>query len=336
MIYSNIEDIKKCLADLLKIQTWFRVNHGVSDIFSNSKFYEIIIANQLGHNPIPGHSGSRDATDIHGNEVEYKHFKMSSSNHSWTFNDFSDSTIYNMRSYLLVFAHINDVDYVYPGIMDWYYVVDGELMSHYLEAATTKIMNSRKMINVSENQLVRLGCQKTFVDIGSSKDYAGSFQQQLKGISELSLRLEELTGVRKILTSNKIYELLVAMKLNHEVNSEQGGRIGAHDAEDSEGNTYEYKVYKSRTWNFQDISDAVLEKYLDDKKIILAVVDKTKLEVKEIYSVNPDEAVTLLKSKLDAKISKLAREGKTIRRKQIGLSFSDISRMRSFRVLLNR
>ena len=46
MDYSQEElaKINECLKDLAKIQLFFRKNYGVDDIFSNSKFYEIIIA----------------------------------------------------------------------------------------------------------------------------------------------------------------------------------------------------------------------------------------------------------------------------------------------------
>lgn len=123
------------------------------------------------------------------------------------------------------------------------------------------------------------------------------------------------------------------MKLNHYVNPEQGGREGAHDAIDKDMNTYEYKVYKSKTWNFQDISDAVLEKYYLDKKIILAVVDKTDLKVKEIYAVSPKDAVPKLKEKLQKKIDNLLRKGGILRRRQVSLSFADIKAMPSFEIL---
>ena len=66
--------------------------------------------------------------------------------------------------------------------------------------------------------------------------------------------LEYITRTKNLLTSNKFWELLVALNLNHTVNSEQGGREGAHDATDKFGNTYEYKVSKNYSWNFQDIS----------------------------------------------------------------------------------
>ncbi len=328
-----IADINKIIQELVRIQIEFLHNYGVNDIFSNSKFYEIVIANQLNHKPIPGHSGSRDAEDQNGTQYEYKHFKETSSNHSWTFNDYSDNLMNHMKEYKFIFAHINDKDYKYPGIMDWYYEVDGYIIGKYLKKATLSIKNARKMINVSANQLEQLGCKKSYADINKAKNYSGIFEKQLVNISTISEKLEKLTKVDKILTSNKLYELLVALKLNHYVNPEQGGREGAHDAIDRDMNTYEYKVYKTRTWNFQDISEAVLNKYYLDKKIILAVVDKTNLIVKEIYSVDPNDAVPKLKGKLQNKIDNLNKKGKILRRRQISLSFADIKAMPSFEII---
>lgn len=328
-----VVDIEKIIDELFIIQLEFLHDYGVNDIFSNSKFYEIIIANQLDHRPIPGHSGSRDAEDENGNQFEYKHFKETSSNHSWTFNDYSDNLMSHMKDYKFIFAHINDKDYKYPGIMDWYYEVDGHIIGDYLMKATQSIKNARKMINVSPTQLENLGCKKTYTNLDKAKNYTGLFEKQLVNISCISERLEQLTKVDKILTSNKLYELLVALKLNHFVNPEQGGREGSHDAIDKDMNTYEYKVYKSRTWNFQDISEAVLNKYYFDKKIILAVVDKTDLKVKEIYAVSPKDAVPKLKEKLQMKIENLFKKGGILRRRQVSLSFADIKAMLSFEVL---
>lgn len=328
-----VKDIEKIINQLFVIQLEFLHEYGVNDIFSNSKFYEIIIANQLNHRPIPGHSGSRDAEDKNGNQFEYKHFKEKSSNHSWTFNDYSDKLINNMKNYKFIFAHINDKDYKYPGIMDWYYEVGGSAISNYLKNATKSIKNARKMINVSPKQLESLGFKKTYANIEKAKNYIGLFERQLTNISSISEKLEKITKVDKILTSNKLYELLVAIKLNHYVNPEQGGRFGSHDAVDKDMNTYEYKVYKSRTWNFQDISENVLNKYYSDKKIILAVVDKTNLKVKEIYAVSPKDAVPKLKEKLQKKINNLLKKEKELRRKQISLSFKDIKAMPSFEIL---
>ena len=72
--------------EFAKIQEHFREEYGSKDIVSGSKFYEIIIANELNHDIIPGQSGTKDAKDEKG-EYEYKHYKEQSSNHSWTFND---------------------------------------------------------------------------------------------------------------------------------------------------------------------------------------------------------------------------------------------------------
>ena len=322
----NHSKINKLIEELRDIQTFFSSNYGVEDIFSNSKFYEIIIANQLSHNPIPGHSGSRDAKDSSGNEYEYKHFKETSSNHTWTFNDFSDNLINHMHEYTFVFAHIDDDKYDYPGIMDWYYEVPGIVIENYLSEATQKITNTRKMINVSPRQISRLGMYKIFADIMAASKYDGQFKKQLLRISEISSKLEKETGVTKILTSNKLYELLVALKLNHKVNPENGGREGAHDAEDDFGNTYEYKVYKTKNWNFQDISNTVLNKYLQDKKIILALVDKKNLEILEIYSVSPYDAVPILREKIQKKLERATQGGSEIRRLQTTLSYNEIKK----------
>lgn len=330
----NKKKILECINELKQLQDYFTDNYGVMDIYSNSKFYEIIIANQLSHDPIPGHSGSRDACDQNGNEYEYKHFKETSSNHSWTFNDYSDNIINHMHNYKFIFAHIDDENYPYPGILDWYYYSDGRVIQNYLSKAILSIENNRKMINVSPNQLESVKLNKTYTDIKEAKNYKGQFQKQLLRISEVSKKLEKLTGVTKILTSNKLYEVLVALELNHRVNPENGGREGAHDASDAQGNTYEYKVYKSTSWNFQDISDAVLEKYYNDKEFILAVVDKNNIKVKKIYSVTPEEAVPVLKRKLLEKIEKARKKSKKINRKQVSLAFSDIKQMKSFKQLL--
>lgn len=328
----NQKEVYKLITELQHIQKIFYEKYNINDIFSNSKFYEIIIANQLNHLPIPGHSNSRDAidpkTDI---EYEYKHFKKTSSNHSWTFNDFTDSTIEHLRDCFIIFAHINDKDFKYPGLMDWYYLIDGKEISDYLKKATLKIKNTRKMINVSPTQLNKLGYKPIKVNTDKHLNYEGTYQHLLYKISQVSEKLEQITYIEKLLTSNKIWELLVALKLNHKINAEQGGRLGSFDASDSFDRTYEYKVYISRTWNFQDISDNVLNKYLNDEKIILAVVNKYKMEVQEIYSVSSEDAVNRLREKLNLKIKRLAEKGKTIRRLQVSLSFTDIKKMKSFK-----
>lgn len=328
----NKNEIFPLIDELKEIQYIFLEKYGVNDIFSNSKFYEIIVANQLNHTPIPGHSGSRDAKNpITNEEFEYKHYKETSSNHSWTFNDYTYNTIEHLKTCTVIFAHINDKDFKYPGLMDWFYEIQGKDISNYLKDAIQKIKNTRKMINVSPSQLNRLGYLRTFVDTGKHLNYEGNFQELLYGISIISEKLESVTKIEKILTSNKIWELLVALELNHKVNAEQGGRLGSYDAIDTYGNTYEYKVYKTRNWNFQDISENVLNKYLSDKAMILAVVNKYEMKVNEIYSISPEDAVHMLREKLYKKIENLNKQGKRIRRLQVNLTYSDIKNMKSFK-----
>ncbi|MBQ9163058.1 MAG: hypothetical protein IJX74_07275 [Clostridia bacterium] len=297
--------------------------YGVDDIYSNSKIYEILIANHFGHYLIPGHSGSRDAKDEYGNEIEYKHYKESSKNHTWTFNDFTDETIEKLRRCEYVyFVYVDDVDCPFPGQIKWAYIVKGRDMSEYLAEATQKIRNKRKMINVSPRQLESIGYSKT-----SYPDFdlrQGTYGEDLQNIIKTIRKIEKITGVKGLLTSNKLWELMVGLELNHTVNSEQGGRAGAHDASDADGNLFEYKVSKTHSWNFQDISENVLNKYYDDHRIILAVVDKTALRIKAIYSASPENTVPLLKRKLREKIASYEARGKELRRLEVSLSKGDL------------
>ncbi|HBG4973255.1 TPA: hypothetical protein KQF34_003071 [Clostridioides difficile] len=331
MIRDNISNIliTQKINELKAIQDGIFKEYLVNDILSNSKIYEVMTASSLNHILIPGHSGSRDAKDEFDNEFEYKHFKKSSSNHSWTFNDFSDTSIAKLKNAkAVIFAHINDVDFHYPGKFDWYYSIPGDVMCEYLLKYTQSIQNSRKMINVSPNQLEsRLNASKI---IPSTQN--GVYDKYLSAIYKASSELEELTGVKNLLTSNKFWELIVALELNHQVNPEQGGREGAHDAYDSDGNPYEYKVSKNHAWNFQDISDNVLNKYYNDKAIILAVVDKENIEVAHIYSADPEYVVPLLRKKLQDKIDRCLEKGSPIRRLQVSLSKSDLARINAKRL----
>lgn len=317
---------------LREMEKDFLNKYGVDDIYSNSKIYEILIANHFGHLLIPGHSGSRDAKDKYGNEIEYKHFKETSSNHSWTFNDFSDETIKKLRTCPYVyFVYVDDKNYAFPGQIKWAFIVSGNTVADYLAKATLAITNKRKMINVSAKQLESIGCKRTVYK--PFNVLLGSYGKDLHDIIETIKRMEEITGVSGLLTSNKIWELMIGLKLDHEVNSEQGGREGAHDASDSFGHLYEYKVSKAYSWNFQDISENVLNKYYNDYKIILAVVDKTALQITAIYSADPSEVVPLLREKLNDKIKKKNKEGKEIRRLQVSLSKSDLKRIKAKKVL---
>lgn len=317
-------NILKHRNNLAKTQAKFMELFGVNDIFSNSKVYEVVIANELNHELIKGHSGSRDAFDKDG-EYEYKHFKESSSNHSWTFNDFSDATIEKLNSCKsVIFAHINDT--AYPPKLDWYYEVPGYVMSKYLKEKTKAIQNTRKMINISANQIeTNLGIKKIYK---SNVNKNGVYYNMLKTIFDSITALEEETSSKGLLTSNKIFELLTAVELGHNMESEQGGRFGAHDAYDKYNNVYEYKISKNHSWQFQDISENVLRKYLLDDEIILAVKNPEKLEIIEIYAAKPENTIPRLKDKLKEKES---RNG-TPRRLQVSLSKGDLKVIQARRI----
>lgn len=316
--------LKKLFLELKEIQDFFFKKYGVNDIYSNSKIFEILIANELNHILIPGHSGSKDAKDENGNEFEYKHFKETSGNHSWTFNDYSDTTIEGLKNIKsALFAHIDDISF--PPKLDWYIEVNGKICSNYLKHRTEELLqrkpkghvNRRKMINFSAVQLeTDLKLSKTKVTEINKK---GCYYAWLIKIYEIANQIEKITGVTQILTSNKFWELLVSLKLFHQVLSEQAG----HDAVDGEGNFYEYKVSKTFSWNFQDISDNVLNKYEKEKAVILAVVDKEKMEVVKIFEADPHKTVEKLKEKLKDKAERYSQKG-GLRRLQVSLSHGDL------------
>jgi hypothetical protein len=312
----NNNAVNDLIMQLRNIQDDFYKTFGVTDIITNSKIFEVLIADTLNHDLIPGHSGSRDAKDV-GGEYEYKHFKESSSNHTWTFNDFSDTTIAKLKKVQsVIFAHIQDEDVDFPKF-DWYYEVPGFLMSDYLSKATQKITNNRKMINVGTKQIEeRIGLTRKSV----KDSVKGKYYPWIKKIIDVILQIEKEVGTTGILTSNKFWEVLVALQLGHKVKTEQA----KHDAEDESGSFYEYKVAKGKSWSFQDISSVVLKKYLSDKNVILATVDKNKFEVKGILQADPKKIVRLLKKKLLAKEIRYKKVGKIIRRKQISLSAKDL------------
>lgn len=312
----NKEKILQLSGDLLNLQKYFLAQYGVDDIFSNSKIFEILTADSLGHTLIPGHSGSRDARDRDGGEIEYKHFKETSSNHSWTFNDFSDTTIEKLNdTKAVLFTHINDVKGFYE--FDWYYEVKGSAMAEYLANATLSIKNTRKMINVGPKQLeTKLGVSKIYVKQGIK----GQYTEDLNKIYTAIKNMEQESGVSNILTSNKIWELLTSIHLGHNVNSEQGGREGAHDAFDENGNQFEYKISKSTSWNFQDISENVLAKYEGLKNFILAIKDVDSVSIKTIYVVDV-KVLHRIRQKLE---EKKIKKGGVLRRLQVSLTLRDI------------
>lgn len=307
---------------LKDIQDDFFDKFGVTDIISNSKIFEILIANDLNHILIPGHSGSRDAKNEKGGEYEYKHYKESSSNHSWTFNDYTDTTIEKLKNTeAVIFAHIDD-SAVFPKF-DWYYNISGQIISKYLFEQTKPIRNTRKMINVSPKQIEdNLGIQKSYNNYDCKK---GRYYKWLDEIYKIAKEIEKITGTKEILTSNKFWEILVSLILGHKVLSEQLG----HDAIDNQNNYYEYKVAKNYSWNFQDISKKVLEKYKQDNKIILAIADKNKFEIQKIYAADPLKTIRRLKTKLREKKARYKEQGKALRRLQVSLSKGDIKKIRA-------
>ncbi len=306
---------------LKSVQAEFLEKYNVDDILSNSKIFEILIANELSHILIPGHSGSRDAKDNKDNVYEYKHFKETSSNHSWTFNDFSDTTIKKLiDTKSIIFAHIDDtLSISNKFILDWYYEVSGKTMSIYLTEKVKNIKNTRKMINVSPNQIEK--SLNIFKINLKNENINGSYYKDLEKIYDIIKELENISNVKNILTSNKIWEVITSVHLNHNVNSEQGGRKGSHDAYDKTGNQYEYKISKTKSWNFQDISENVLNKYQNIKYFILAVKDPLNISVKKIFLVNKG-LIERIREKLNKKISKKG----SLRRLQVSASFSDIKK----------
>ena len=342
MLFNKVQKklVLKSVESLLNIQKAFRNKYHVDDIFGNSKVFEIVIANRLDHILIPGHSGSRDCHDAKGNIFEYKHYKESSSNHSWTFNDYSQSIFDKMRkeNYNIIYAHMNDTNGLSrqafktetPNIiqfpsLDWYYEIPGFLMANYLEDKTKKISNARKMINVSCNQLEKyFDEQYNLRRTPTIKFNDGRYSDDLNLIFNEIQNLEKETKVVNLLTSNKIWELITSVYLNHNVNPEQGGRLGAHDAYDEYGNQFEYKISKSESWNFQDISEAVLEKYKSVEGFILVTKNVETMSINTIFNCG-NNLLDKIKEKMKAKANKYEAEGKPLRRRQISLTKNDIS-----------
>ena len=139
------------LLDNLKRLSDYFSSIEIDDIYTNSKIYEVLMAHSFNHKIINGHAHTPDAEDEFGNLYEYKHFKVSSSNHTWTFNDFSDKTIEHLNEIAYVYFSIIDDTIIVPKIAKTY-IVSGKEVSRYLVSATLDIQNQRKMINISETQ----------------------------------------------------------------------------------------------------------------------------------------------------------------------------------------
>ncbi len=312
--------LEKSINKLKELSDFFCKND-IEDIYTNSKIYEVLIAYQLGHKIINGHAHTLDAIDQVGNTCEYKHYKKSSSNHTWTFNDYTDETIQNLHKVNSVYFVVIDDRATIPKLKK-IYVVSGKEVAKYLARKKTSIKNHRKMMNISEHKIVDnmsyklldKGDIKLLNPTGKSRYYT-----KLKEVFTTAREIEEEIKVNGILTSNKLWELLVACNLGHRINSEQK----KHDAYDADDRTYEYKVSKKPTWTFQDISNNVLESYLNDEKIILAVVNKKTFVIKSIVACQPKAIVRILRKKLKEK----KRESKKIRRLTASIGMKDINQM---------
>lgn len=300
------------LINRLKVLADYFFSNGIDDIYTNSKIYEVLIAEQFGHQIINGHANTPDARDGDGEFYEYKHYKISSSNHTWTFNDFTDRTIEKLYYVKEVYFTVINDEYTIPHI-EKIYVVPGEKVARYMEEKTQHIFNLRRMINISPMQIV----SNMSYDIIEMETTTCS--SKLKEIFLTASKIEEITGVDGILTSNKLWELLVAYELNHNVNSEQR----KHDAYDECGRTYEYKVSSDPRWTFQDITQNVLDGYLDDEKIVLAVVNKKRFSVERVYFCDPSAIVSILQCKLQDRMN----GKKTIRRISSYIGMVDVRRM---------
>lgn len=285
---------------------------GISDIYTNSKIYEVLMAEQMEHELINGHAHTPDAMDYDANYYEYKHYKTSSSNHTWTFNDISESTIENLYSIEKVLFAVIDDSNIVPQI-EKIYSVSGVEVAEYLERNIVYIENDRDMMNISSRQIMEN--MEYNIICPERKDFSMELEEIFYRVNEI----EEIINVSGLLTSNKLWELLVAYEMGHNINPEQK----RHDAFDEFGYTYEYKVSSYRRWTFQDISENVLSGYLEDKKIILATVDKRRFVVTGICVCEPEAVVSILKCKLEKRI----RDGKVLKRISAGIGISDINIM---------
>ncbi|MGC8622066.1 MAG: hypothetical protein ACP5U0_09145 [Caldisphaera sp.] len=313
----DMQKVERLFAELRVIQDEFNKTFGVSDIYTNSRVFEILIANYFDHVLIPAVAGGRDAKDKYGNEYEYKHYKESSTNHTWTFNDFSDSTIRNLKSTkAVIFAHINDN--LMPPVFDWYYYIEGQIISEFLAIRTKAIQNKRKMINVSPHQLERfLSVPKSLV-----KSIAkGKYDKFIIRIFEVITELKKELGVSDldILTSNKLWEVLIAINLGHTVLTNKS----EFDAIDADGNKYEYKVSKAHSWAFEDITPEVLSKFTRIKSVFLATINKQNMEITELWEADPIRIKELLEAKLNKK--RISHENKGgLRRLQVSIGIKDL------------
>lgn len=204
--------LKDMLNQLKYLSDCFAEN-GIYDIYTNSKIYEVLMSEQFEHKLVNGHAYTPDAGDKLGNYYEYKHFKMSSSNHTWTFNDYSVQTIQKLQNIKSVFFSVIDDSFVTPQIAE-VYCVTGKEVARYLSINTPYIVNARRMINISASQIVN---QMSYERILIKNN---EYSELLTSVFESIYEIETELNVTGLLTSNKLWELLVACELGHNINTE--------------------------------------------------------------------------------------------------------------------
>lgn len=316
------EYINSLFLKLKEIQENFGELTGEYNIYSSSKIYEIIIANLLNHYILAGAHGA-DAYDGSGEYYEYKHYKASSSNHTWTFNDYTNETLSELESQTVIFAHINDIDFTDPlKYIDWYYKIDGKTISKYIINWSEKSENKRKMINISSSQLENdCNADKIFVN---SENIKGIYSDYIIKVFECVASLEKVTQTKNLLTSNKLWELFLANSLGHNINSKQGGVEGKYDAKDSSDLKYEYKISQNTKWIFEDVSDEVISNMRLLDGIYLSQIDKRNFDIIKILSLNVDKTMTYISNKRNKIIMKSEENGTPIRRLNVSLSLKEI------------
>ena len=311
LIYPLFERLKK-IADNFGDIT------GEYDIYTNSKVYEIVIANYFNFNLIKGHSKSYDA-EKDNHFVELKHYKKSSKNHTWTFNDYSDKTLANLETEDVYFCFINDDGDDLANTIKWYYKVSGVDVANYIRAKSVRLTNNRSMINISPKQL------ETYFNAEKSlccPVYSGKYMKYLKDINKTVLELERISGTYNLLTSNKLWELVLATELGHIINCEQGGSKGLCDAF-KDNLKYEYKISaRSNSWTFEDSSENVLGRLRSMHRIVISKIDKRKFDVLYYYFLDPQKTCNYLQDELTKKIEEKKRKGEKLNRKNVSLSLS--------------
>ncbi len=279
----NLKEIYECFSELKNIASDFGDLTGEYDIYTNSKVYEIVIANYFNHDIVKGHSNTFDAIS-HGKLMEYKHFKRSSSNYTWTFNDYSDKTLERLKKADVYFVFIDDEELNLIDSMKWFYMVPGKVIAEYILKKSKTLSNNRAMINISPRQL------ETFLHVEKIPCHpgdTGKYADFIFGIKEAISQLENITGTYNLLTSNKIWELVLAMELGHKINSHKGGINGEYDAF-LYNNLYEYKISSgNNSWTFEDLSEKVFDRLNRMHRIVVAKIDKCNFSVIQYYFLDP-------------------------------------------------